>query len=128
MFRILELHIDMDRQLCRRLCRWLLAEGRLAAPHCLDGSTDSLLNAALDPGGELPAIARLRTALDLGRSVSASPQLPAPGESSPALTAMPMSMMLMTAAAVAAAVAYCCAHALGRRYTCGGVAARGCGL
>ncbi|KAK9792500.1 hypothetical protein WJX73_010349 [Symbiochloris irregularis] len=53
----------------RRLGRWLMAEGRLSAPGCLDGAADDLLGAALEVGGNHPGIAQLRTALDLGRGV-----------------------------------------------------------
>ena len=58
----------------RQLGTWLLAEGRLLVPGCLNGSADNLLSVALDPGGSNhPAIARLRAALDLGRGVSSAP-------------------------------------------------------
>ena len=47
-----------------------MAEGRLSAKGCLAGAADDLLGAALDTGGNHPAIAQLRTALDLGKGVS----------------------------------------------------------
>lgn len=66
-------HVPIDenafRASGRRLGTWLSSEGRLASPQCLDGSADDVLAAALDPGGNVSAIAHIRTALDLGRSV-----------------------------------------------------------